>query len=114
MQNQQSTEMQAEFMPLFERVLIQPDGIETKTETGIILPVESRKRPNSGRVVALGHMVSKNSDCPVKVGDQVLYLRYSGMDVKVDGELHHLVMANDLVAIINKNSGATIEISDYA
>lgn len=104
----------SEFMPLFERVLIKPDSIETKTETGIILPVEARKRPNSGTVVAIGHMVSKNSECPVKAGDQILYLRYSGMDVKVDGVLHHLVMANDLVAIINKNSGTTIEISDYA
>lgn len=104
----------SEFMPLFERVLIKPDSTETKTETGIILPIEARKRPNSGTVVALGHMVSKNSECPVKAGDQILYLRYSGMDVKVDGVLHHLVMANDLVAIINKNSGTTIEISDYA
>jgi co-chaperonin GroES (HSP10) len=59
-------------------------------------------------------MVSKNSECPVKVGDQVLYLRYSGMDLKVNGELHHLVMANDLVGIINKNSETSIEISDYA
>lgn len=104
----------SEFIPLFERVMVKPDGVETKTETGIILPVESRKRPNTGRVVAVGHMVSKNSECPVKVGDQVLYLRYSGMDLKVNGELHHLVMANDLVGIINKNSETSIEISDYA
>ena len=103
-----------DILPLFERVLVKPSDVETKTETGIILPVESRKRPNSGTVVSLGHLVSKNSDCPVKVGDKVLYLRYSGMDVKVNGELHHLVMANDLVAIINNNSNTTIEISDYA
>jgi chaperonin GroES len=103
-----------EFLPLFERILIKPADIETKTETGIILPVGARKRPNSGEVVAIGHMVSRNSECPIKVGDTVLYLRYSGMDVKVNGELHHLVMANDLVAIINKNSETTIEISDYA
>jgi chaperonin GroES len=103
-----------EFIPLFERVLIKPNVVETKTETGIILPVESRKRPNSGTVVAIGHRVNANSECPVKVGDHVLYLRYSGMDVKVNSDLHHLVMANDLVAIINNNSGTTIEISDYA
>jgi chaperonin GroES len=103
-----------EFLPLFERILIKPADIETKTETGIILPVGARKRPNSGEVVAIGHMVSRNSECPIKVGDTVLYLRYSGMDVKVNGELHHLVMAHDLVAIINKNSETTIEISDYA
>jgi len=104
----------SEFMPLFERVLVKPDSIETKTETGIILPIEARKRPNTGTVVALGHAVSLNSACPVQVGDKVLYMRYSGMDVKVNGDLHHMVMANDLVAIINKNSETTIEISDYA
>lgn len=104
----------SEFIPLFERVLVKPNVVETQTETGIILPVESRKRPNSGTVVSIGHMVSKNSECPVKEGDHVLYLRYSGMDVKVNGELHHLVMANDLVAIINKDAATSIEISDYA
>jgi chaperonin GroES len=103
-----------EFLPLFERVLIKPNDIEKKTETGIILPIEARKRPNSGKIVAIGHLVSKNNDSPIKIDDQVLYLRYSGMDVKVNGELHHLVMANDLIAVINKNSGTTIEISDYA
>ena len=103
-----------EFMPLFERVLVKPDDVETKTETGIILPVGARKRPNSGIVVAIGHMVSSNSNCPIKVGDKVLYLRYSGMDVKMNDDMHHLVMANDLVAVINKNAETTIEISDYA
>jgi chaperonin GroES len=103
-----------EFTPLFERVLIKPDSVETKTETGIILPVESRKRPNTGIVISLGHLVSDNSKCPVKEGDRVLYQRYSGLDVKVNGEAHHLVMANDLVGIINNNANSTIEIADYA
>lgn len=102
------------FLPLFERVLIKPDSVETKTETGIILPVEARKRPNTGIVISLGHSVSLNTQCPIKEGDKVLYLRYSGMDVKVNGELHHLVMVNDLVAIVNTDSGTLIEISDYA
>ena len=103
-----------EFIPLFERVLIKPDSVETKTETGIILPVESRKRPNTGLVISIGHLVAENSKCPVKVGDRVLYQRYSGLDVKVNGDLHHLVMANDLVGIINNTLNSTIEIADYA
>ena len=69
-----------EFTPLFERVLIKPDSVETKTETGIILPVESRKRPNTGLVISIGHLVAENSKCPVKVGDRVLYQRYSGLE----------------------------------
>lgn len=91
------------FIPLFERVMILPDAVESKTETGIILSVDARKRPNTGIVISLGHLVGNNSGCPVKVGDRVLYQRYSGLDVTWDGKNYHLVMANDLLAIINKD-----------
>jgi chaperonin GroES len=91
------------FIPLFERVMILPDEVEIKTETGIILSVDARKRPNTGTVMSLGHLVGNNSGCPVKVGDRVLYQRYSGLDVNWDNKSYHLVMANDLLAIINKD-----------
>lgn len=91
------------FIPLFERVMILPDEVEVKTETGIILSVDARKRPNTGVVVSLGHLVKNNSGCPVKVGDRVLYQRYSGLDVNWNGKGYHLVMANDLLAIINRD-----------
>ena len=99
--------------PLFERVLILPDEIEKQTETGIIIPNDARKRPNTGIVVSVGHLVSK-SGCPVKDGDRVLYLRYSGLDLAIGGVIHHLVMANDLVCIIDNNINATLELKDYA
>lgn len=101
------------FTPLFERVMIKPDDVEKRTETGIILPVESRKRPNTGVVTAVGHLVA-DSKCPVKEGDHVLYLRYAGFDVEVDGEIYHLVMANDLVGIIDKTINKSFELKDYA
>jgi chaperonin GroES len=89
------------FVPLFERVLVLPDAVETKTQSGIVLAVESRKRPNTGTVVSVGHLVAANSACPIKIGDRILYQRYSGLNVKVDEVDHHLIMANDMLAILN-------------
>lgn len=107
-----STEIKNGFMPLFERVLVLPDSVETKTETGIILPVDARKRPNTGVVISIGHLVANNSGCPVKEGDRILYQRYSGLDVKWDGKDYHLIMANDLLAIINKDQDTTFELKE--
>lgn len=102
------------FIPLFERLLIMPDSVEVKTETGILLSVDARKRPNTGTVMSLGHLVADNSKCPVKVGDKVLYQRYSGLDVKWNEQNYHLVMANDLLAIINKDQETQFELNEQS
>lgn len=109
-----SIDVQNGFIPLFERILVLPDSVETKTETGIVLSVDARKRPNTGKVIGLGHLVADNSKCPVKVGDRVLYQRYSGLDVKWDGSNYHLVMANDLLAIINKDQETQFELNEQS
>jgi len=101
------------FIPLFERVLIKPDEPEKLTETGIILPASSIKRPNTGIVMAVGHLVAE-SKTPIKVGDHVLYLRYSGFDTVINGENYHLVMVNDLVGIIDNSGSNTFELKDYS
>jgi chaperonin GroES len=109
-----STEIKNGFIPLFERILVLPDSVETKTETGIIISVDARKRPNTGKVISLGHLVSNNSGCPVKEGDKVLYQRYSGLDVTWEGQQYHLVMANDLLAIINKDNETQFDLTENA
>lgn len=81
--------------PLFERIMILPDKVEEVTETGIVLPVEARKRPNTGIVISIGHLVE--AKCPIKVGDHVLYQRYSGLEVTHNGTTYHMVIANDLL-----------------
>jgi chaperonin GroES len=81
--------------PLFERIMILPDKVEVVTETGIVLPVEARKRPNTGIVISIGHLVEKA--CPIKPGDHVLYQRYSGLEVTSGGTMYHMVLANDLL-----------------
>lgn len=100
------------FTPLFERVLIRPDDVQKTTETGIILPPDSRKRPNSGEIVSIGHLVG-DSKVPIKVGDRVLYMKYSGFDIEIDGEMLTLVIANDLVGIIDNSINKTFDIKTY-
>lgn len=99
-----------EFTPLFERVLILPDAVEVKTETGIILSVDARKRPNTGKIISAGHLINE-AKCPIKVGDRVLYQRYSGLDVTLDGQIYHLVMANDLLGVLSKDSTAKFSLN---
>jgi|LauGreDrversion4_2_1035121.scaffolds.fasta_scaffold17098_8 chaperonin GroES len=93
------------FLPAFERVLILPNKKEDVTETGIVLPVEARKRPNIGTVIECGPLVA-DSKLPIKVGDTVLYQRYAGMDITLHGELYHLVMANDVLGIFDSPEDA--------
>ena len=106
-----STLIKDGFIPLFERVLILPDPVEKKTASGITLAVESRKRPNTGVIVSTGHLVVLGK-VPVKDGDRVLYQRYSGLDIEWEGVNYHLVMANDLLAVINKDDTTSFELNE--
>jgi chaperonin GroES len=81
--------------PLFERLMVIPDKVEEVTETGIVLPVEARKRPNTGIVVSIGHLVADK--CPISPGDHILYQRYSGLEVSHSGQTYHMIMANDIL-----------------
>ena len=100
------------FTPLFERVLIQPDRVETTTSTGIILPVESRQRPNAGTIISLGHLITAHSKVPIKVGDKVLYQKYSGLDFKWNDVQYHLVMANDILGILDVDDETSFKLNE--
>lgn len=106
-----NTETPLGFIPLFERVLVLPDDVELVTETGIVLSVDARKRSNTGTVIALGHLITEHAKCPVKVGDKILYQRYSGLEVKWASTNYHLIMANDLLAIINNVQEKQFDVS---
>lgn len=107
-----STSVELGFIPLFERVMVKPDPVEKATKSGIVLAVESRKRPNTGVIVAMGHLITNAVKAPMKVGDRVLYQRYSGLDLSWDGVDYHLIMANDLLAVINKDEETTFEFNE--
>ncbi|MBQ8430870.1 MAG: co-chaperone GroES [Clostridia bacterium] len=89
--------------PLFDRVLIEPIENERITKSGIILPSTSQERPQTGKVIAIGSGVDiDNNDVGmmVKVGDKVLFNKYSGSEVKIEDKIYLLLRQIDLIAII--------------
>lgn len=93
-----------EIMPLEDRVLVKPLEAEEKTKGGIILPDTAKEKPQKGKVVAVGKGkvldAGKIQPLEVKVGDKVLYGKYSGTEIKVNNEEHLIVREEDIVAII--------------
>lgn len=94
--------------PLYERVLIKPRAKETTTKSGILLPNKAVKRPNVGTVVAVGEG-TPNNEMKVKVGDLVLCNRYAGLDITYKGEGHYIVMANEIIAVLDNTDDIELE-----
>ena len=85
--------------PLSDRVLIQPNPAEEKTAAGLIIPDTAKEKPLAGKVVAVGPGTSEVK-MEVKVGDQVLYGKYAGPEVTVEGETYLIMRQSDIFAII--------------
>ncbi len=85
--------------PLGERVLIKILKQEDRTSAGIYLPETAKEKPQEGEVVALGPDVDED-ETPLSVGDVVMFPKYSGTEVKIDGEEHLLIDAGDILARI--------------
>jgi len=86
--------------PTFERILVKLVPVADKTEGGLELPEESKDVPSEGYVVSFGEKVS-DYITNLKVGDHLMFLRYSGLDIDYQGAPHKLMMPNDVLAIIN-------------
>jgi len=90
--------------PLGDRVLVKPLEAEEKTRGGIVLPDTAKEKPQEGMVIAVGKgSVSEDGKVrplEVKAGDKVLYGKYSGTEIKVDGEDHLIMKEEDILAII--------------
>lgn len=94
--------------PLFERVLVKPREKETTTKQGIMLPEKAVKKPNIGTVIAAGPG-STHSPMPVAPGDLVLFNRYAGAEMFVNGEKHFMIMANELICILDDINEVSLE-----
>lgn len=85
-------------------VLVEPSEAESRTASGIILPESAQEKPAQGNVVATGDDMimegGKVLKCPVKVGDTVVYKKWGGDEIKVDGKELKLVKFDDLMAIL--------------
>jgi len=92
--------------PLYDRVVVRRLEEEEKTKGGIIIPDTAKEKPAQGRVVATGKgKVLDNGkvvEMSVKSGDTVLFGKYSGTDIKIDGEEHLILREDDILAVIVK------------
>ncbi|RYM05213.1 co-chaperone GroES [Sporolactobacillus sp. THM7-7] len=90
--------------PLGDRIVIEPQEKEEKTASGIVLPDSAKEKPQEGRVVAVG--AGKVSDAgeriapDVKEGDNVIYSKYAGTEVKYDGKTYLVVRQDDILAVV--------------
>lgn len=83
--------------PLGERVLIRPLEEENRTSTGLYIPDTAKEKPQTGLVVAIG---DEEDDIPVKVGQKILFPKYTGTEIKLSGVEHLIMEAGDILAII--------------
>jgi chaperonin GroES len=91
--------------PLQDRLLLRPSEAEEKTSGGIIIPDTAREKPQEGTVVAAGKGKVRDdgriTPLDVKVGDRVLYGKYSGTEITVAGEKHVILREEDVLAVLS-------------
>lgn len=94
------------FRPLHDRLLVKRLAEEEKTKGGIIIPDSAKEKPMEGKVIAVGTgrklEDGKVSVLDVKVGDKILFSKYAGTDIKMDGEDYVIMREDDILGIIEK------------
>ena len=90
--------------PIRDRILVKPIDAETKTASGLVIPDTATEKPNRGMVVALGTgKVAENGTIVpmvLKQGDTVLYGKFAGNEVKIDGDNHLVLNVDDVMAVV--------------
>ena len=97
--NKNKTMSKLKIKPLADRVLVEPLKAETKTASGIIIPDTAKEKPQKGNVVAVGPG-TKDNPITVKAGDSVLYGKYSGTELKLEGKDYLIMRESDILAIV--------------
>ncbi len=94
------------FRPLHDRVLIESLDSEEKTAGGIIIPDTAKEKPQEGKVIAVGPGAKsedgKITPLDVKVGDHILFGKWSGTEVKIDGKEYSIMKETDVMGVIGK------------
>ncbi|HOV90676.1 MAG TPA: co-chaperone GroES [Syntrophorhabdaceae bacterium] len=92
--------------PLQDRILVKRIEEEEKTKGGIIIPDAAKEKPQEGRVIAVGDgkVLDNGTKAPltVKAGDKILFGKYSGTEIKIDGEEHLILREDDVLAIVEE------------
>ena len=93
------------FRPLHDRVLVRRVTAEERTAGGIIIPDSAKEKPQQGKVIAAGNGKSKDDGkripLDVKAGDLILFGKYSGQDIKLDGEEFLIMKEDEVLAVID-------------
>jgi len=93
------------FKPLHDRILVKRLADEEKSKGGIIIPDTAKEKPSEGEVVAVGpgiiNKVGKRNPLEVKPGDKILFSKYSGDEVKIDGKDLMIIKEEDVIGILN-------------
>ena len=90
-------------VPLGDRVVLKQIVAEETTKSGIVLPGQSKEKPQQAEIIAVGPggvVDGKEVKMEVKVGDKVIYSKYAGTDVELEGEKYIIVKQNDILAIV--------------
>ena len=94
------------FRPLHDRVLIESLESEEKTAGGIIIPDTAKEKPQEGKVIAVGPGAKsedgKTIPMDVKVGDRVLFGKWSGTEIKIDGKEYSIMKESDIMGVVGK------------
>lgn len=85
--------------PLADRVLVKPTAAEEMTASGIIIPDSAKEKPLKGEVIAAGKG-TKDEEMQLKAGDKVLYGKYAGTELELEGEKYIIMRQSDILAIV--------------
>lgn len=91
--------MSSKITPIADRVLVEPSPAEEKTAGGIIIPDTAKEKPQRGTVVAVGQG-KKDEPMTVKAGQTILYGKYSGTEVQIEGKDYLIIRESDIMAIL--------------
>ena len=93
------------FRPLYDRVLVRRVEAETRSSGGLFIPETAKEKPQQAQVIAVGQgRITKSGDVrglTVKPGDTVLFAKYSGNEIKIDGAEHLILREEDILAIVD-------------
>lgn len=92
------------FKPLYDRVVVEPEQNESVSKSGIVLPETSQERPQIGFVVAVGdgeNFDGVETNIKVQIGDKVLFQKYAGNELKLDGKTYVVLRQIDVIGVFN-------------
>jgi len=88
------------FKPLGLRVLVERVEEESKTASGIIIPDNAKEKPLEGKIIAISKEVEEDENLPLKEGDKIVFAKYSGTEITVDGKEYLVLNTDDILGII--------------